>query len=231
MLVVVGAVVAAGTAAVAVLVPWLPEQASVQRERMDPLFWLVTWISVAIFALVAAVIVYAAVRFRARPDDDSDGVPIHGHTGLEVVWTAIPALLVLVIAVFSSVVLYRNERVSDDALNVRVTTQQFAWTFEYPDGTASGRLGLPVGRDVVLELRSRDVIHSFWVPEFGQKQDAVPGIRTRLVITPTRVGTFPVICAELCGLGHALMRSFAIVMEPDEFEAWLEEQAERTAAP
>jgi cytochrome c oxidase subunit II len=226
MLVLIGAIAAAITAGVAVLVPWLPDQVSVQRERIDVLFWLTTWISVGIWALVVAVIVYSVVKFRARPDDDSDGAPIHGHTGLEIVWTAVPTLLVVVIGVASAVVLWRNDRAADDALNVRVTSQQFAWTFEYPDGTVSGRLGLPVNRDVVLDLGSRDVIHSFWVPEFGQKQDAVPGIRTQLVITPTRVGTFPVICTELCGAGHALMRSTALVMEQDEFEAWLEDEAE-----
>jgi cytochrome c oxidase subunit II len=226
MLVLIGAIAAAITAGVAVLVPWLPDQVSVQRERIDVLFWLTTWISVGIWALVVAVIVYSVVKFRARPDDDSDGAPIHGHTGLEIVWTAVPTLLVVVIGVASAVVLWRNDRAADDALNVLVTSQQFAWTFEYPDGTVSGRLGLPVNRDVVLDLGSRDVIHSFWVPEFGQKQDAVPGIRTQLVITPTRVGTFPVICTELCGAGHALMRSTALVMEQDEFEAWLEDEAE-----
>jgi len=230
MLVVIGAVVGLLTAGVAVLIDWLPEQSSVQRERIDLVFWVTTWISVAIFALVSAIIVYAVVKFRARPDDDSDGAPIHGHTGLEIVWTAVPTVLVVIIGVLSAVVLWRNDRAAEDALTVRVTGQQFAWTFEYPDGTTSGRLGLPVDRDVVLDLGAREVIHSFWVPEFGQKQDAVPGIRTRLVITPTKVGTYPVICTELCGAGHALMRSFAIVMEQDEFEAWLEDEAERTAS-
>jgi cytochrome c oxidase subunit II len=227
MLVLIGAIVGALTAGVAVLVDWLPEQASVQREGIDLLFWLTTWISVGIWALVAAVIVYAVVKFRVRPDDDSDGAPIHGHTGLEIVWTAVPAVLVVIIGVASAVVLWRNDRAADDALVVRVTAQQFAWTFEYPDGTTSGTLGLPVDRDVLLDLGAREVIHSFWVAEFGQKQDAVPGIRTRLVITPKRIGSFPVICTELCGAGHALMRSTALVMEEDEFDAWLEDQAER----
>jgi len=229
MLVLIGAVVGVLTAVVAAFVPWLPEQASVQRERIDFVFWLTTWICVGIFALVSAVLIYSVVKFRARPDDDSDGAPIHGHTGLEIVWTAIPTVLVVVIGVASAIVLWQNDRAAGDALVVRVTGQQFAWTFEYPDGTTSGRLGLPVNRDVVLDLGAREVIHSFWVAEFGQKQDAVPGIRTRLVITPKKVGTYDVICTELCGPGHALMRSFAVVMEPDDFESWLEDEAERQA--
>ncbi len=224
MLVLIGAIVGAITAAVAAFVPWLPEQASVQRERIDFLFWLTTWIAVGIWALVAAVILYAVFKFRARPDDDSDGPPIHGHTGLEIVWTAVPTVLVVVIGVASAVVLWRNDRAAADALVVRVTGQQFAWTFEYPDGTTSGTLGLPVGRDVVLDLGAREVIHSFWVAEFGQKQDAVPGIRTRVVITPTRRGTFPVICTELCGLGHAAMRARAVVVSSEGFEQWVAEQ-------
>jgi cytochrome c oxidase subunit II len=229
MLVVIGVVVGALTAAVAVFVDWLPDQASVQRERIDFVFWMTTWISVGIFALVTAILLYAVVKFRAPPDDDSDGPPIHGNTGLEIVWTAIPAILVIAIGVASAVVLWRNERVADDALVVRVTAQQFAWTFEYEDGPTTGRLGLPVNRDVVLRMNARDVIHSFWVPEFGQKQDTVPGMATQLVITPKKVGTYPVICTELCGLGHALMRTFAIVMEPEEFDAWLADEAERGA--
>ena len=225
MLVVIGAVVATITTAVAVLIPWLPEQASVQRERIDAVFWLTTWICVGIFALVAAVIIYCIVKFRVRPDDDTDGAPIHGHTGLEIVWTAIPFLLVIVIGIASAVALWRNDRAADDALVVRVNAQQFTWTFEYPDGTVAGTLGLPVGQDVVLEVGARDVLHSFWVAEFGQKQDAVPGLRTRLVITPTKTGRFPVICTELCGAGHALMRSAAVVMQPEEFRTWLREEA------
>jgi cytochrome c oxidase subunit 2 len=229
MLVAIGTIVGGVTAGVAVFVDWLPEQASVQRERIDLIFWLTTWISVAIFALVAAVIIYCVVKFRARPDDDTDGAPIHGHTGLEVVWTAVPAFLVIVIGVASAVVLWQNERTSGDVLTVRVTGQQFAWTFEYPDGTTTGRLALPVGRDVVLDMTARDVLHSFWVSEFGQKQDVVPGIRTRLVVTPKKTGTFHVVCTELCGSGHALMRTFTDVMEPEEFDTWLEEQAESQA--
>ena len=88
-----------------------------------------------------------------------------------------------------------------------MTAQQFAWTFEYPNGVKSGTLRMPVDRSTVLSMHSRDVIHSFWVPQFGQKKDVVPGIETRLVITPTETGKFPVICTELCGLGHALMRA------------------------
>ena len=235
-LVLLGMLFGAGAAAVALLVPWLPDSASKQADRIDFVFWFVTVICIAIFALVAAVIVYSLVKFRAGPEDDSDGPPIHGHTGLEIAWTAVPAALVTAIAIVSAVVLAQNGRFPSasasgqrdpmKSLVVDVTAQQFAWLFKYPGygNATSSTLRLPLRTPVQLRLRALDVIHSFWVPEFGQKQDAVPGLITKLVITPTRLGTFPVICTELCGLGHALMRSEAIVMSTQGFSAWAKQQ-------
>ena len=217
------ALVAAGAAMTLALVPgWLPTPASREAGRIDFVFWFVTVICVAIFAIVAAVIVYSLLKFRVRPDDDSDGPPIHGHTGLEILWTAVPTVLVVAIAVVSAVVLAQNGDAGSNPLRVNVTAQQFAWSFSYPGsgGATSPVLRLPLDRKVKLYLQAKDVIHSFWVPEFGQKQDAVPGITTTLVITPDRLGTFPVVCTELCGLGHAVMRTQAIVMRPAAFERW-----------
>ena len=218
---------------VAVLIPWLPPVASKQRDRIDFVFWFTTAIAIGVFALVAAVIAYSLLKFRVRPDDDSDGPPIHGNTTIEIVWTAVPAVLVAAISVVSSVVLVKNEQVPKDHLNVNVTARQFAWTFSYPDegDLTSAQLRLPLNRTVKLHLRALDVIHSFWVPEFGQKQDAVPGQDTSLVITPTKIGTYPVICTELCGLGHALMRTSAIVMKPAAYRAWINEQKNAAQAP
>jgi cytochrome c oxidase subunit II len=230
MLILIGVAAAAATALIAILVPWLPTSASEERDGIDLVFWVTTAICIGIFSVVAAVSIYAGIKFRVRADDDSDGPPIHGHTGLEIVWTAVPAILVTVIAVLSAIVLAQNGRTSGEVLRVNVTAQQFAWSFEYPDARViSGNLVIPVGRSTKLELRTRDVIHSFWVPEFGQKQDAVRGLTTRLVITPTRIGEYPVICTELCGLGHSLMRSRAIVLSERDFRAWLSEQRGRPA--
>jgi cytochrome c oxidase subunit 2 len=252
-LVVLGVLFGAGAAAVALLIPWLPDPASEQADRIDFVFWFVTAICIAIFALVAAVIVYAVFNFRARPDDDEDGPPIHGNTGLEIVWTAVPAALVTAISIVSAVVLAKNEQLpstpsasaarsaqkstvnglckskGSDSLKplvVCVTAQQFTWLFKYPDygNATSSTLRLPIHTTVQLQLQALDVIHSFWVPQFGQKQDAVPGLLTKLVITPKRLGTYPVICTELCGLGHALMRSEAIVMSEDKFVSWTKSQ-------
>ena len=222
----VGLAAAAVAVAVALLVPWLPTPASTQADRIDFVFWFVTAISIAIFALVSGVIVYAVVRFRARPDDDSDGAPIHGNTGLEIAWTAVPAALVTAIAVVSAVALAENDHLPKHHIRVNVTAQQFAWSFSYPKykGLTVSTLHLPIHEAVELKMQSKDVIHSFWVPQFSQKQDVVPGITTRLVITPKRLGTYPVVCTELCGEGHAIMRTEAVVQTPTAFAAWVKAQ-------
>jgi len=224
-LVAMGAVFGAIASAVALLVPWLPDSAGKEADRIDFVFWFTTWISIAVFATVAAVLAYSILKFRARPDDDEDGPPIHGHTTLEIVWTAVPAVLVTAIAIVSAIVLAENGKAGTNPLRVNVTAQQFAWTFEYANGATTGRLVLPENRKTELRITSKDVIHSFWVPQLGQKQDAVPGQVNKLVVTPTRLGTFPVVCTELCGLGHAVMRSQVTIMRQGDFDAWLQQQA------
>jgi cytochrome c oxidase subunit II len=225
--------IAGGVATAVALVPtWLPKDASREAGRIDFVFWFVIAICIAIFALVAAVMIYAIIRFRARPDDHEDGPPIHGHTGLEITWTAIPFVLVTAIAIVSAIVLSRNDAEAGNTLRVNVTAQQFIWTFGYPDANnaTSPVLRLPEGRSIELDMRSLDVIHAFFVPEFRTNEDIVPGLVTHVHITPTRVGTFPLICNELCGLGHALMRTQAIVMKPAAFDAWVAQQ-KKTAVP
>jgi cytochrome c oxidase subunit II len=232
-LAVVAAIVAAATTVIAVAIPWLPPSAAEQRDRIDFTFWLATGICIFIFAVVVSVILFSLLKFRARADDDTDGPPIHGHTGLEIAWTAVPALLVTTIAIAASIVLTKNSNAGSNPLRVNVTAQQFAWQFEYANGPAEGTtvttLRLPLDRTVELSMRSKDVIHSFWVPEFGQKMDVLPWVDefphpTTLPITPTKVGTFPIICTELCGLGHSLMRSRVVVMRAGEFARWARSQ-------
>jgi cytochrome c oxidase subunit II len=213
---------------VAYFIPWLPDAASVEAGNIDATYWFVAIICAIIFALVAGVSIYAGWRFRAAPDDEEDGSPIHGHTGLEITWTAIPTALVTAMAVFSGVQLAAAEDIPDKHRTIHVTAQQFAWSFTYEDlDRTTGELVLKEGEPVELLLTAKDVIHSFWVPEFRMKQDAVPGVETRTVITPTKPGTYEVICTELCGLGHAFMRAQARVLPAAEYERWLagEEQA------
>ena len=211
---------------VAVLIPWLPEPASEEMDRIVFTYWFATIICIGIFALVAAVIVYAVWTFRVQPDDDTDGPPIHGHTGLEIAWTVVPAILVIAIGVVSAVVLSQNADAGRDPLKVRVFAQQFAWRFVYEDDVRSNELVLPVDRGVEFTMVSADVIHSLWIPQMGQKQDVVPGITTEIVITPTRTGRFTLICTELCGLGHSTMRAPVRVLSQANFAAWLEQQAQ-----
>ena len=195
-------------------------------KRIEDVYWFATIICIGIFALVMSVLIYSVMTFRAAPEDESDGPSIHGHTGLEIVWTVVPAILVIAIGVVSAVVLSQNGDKGSNPMTIKVFAQQFSWRFEYPDskGVKSYELMMPINRNITFELQSADVIHSFWIPAMGQKQDVVPGIDTSIVITPTRVGRFPLICTELCGLGHATMRSPATVVSQADFDKWVEEQ-------
>jgi len=226
---VIGVLAGLATAAVAYFIPWLPDQGAKEAVQIDNVYWLATIICIVIFGIVAGVSVYSVFKFRVRPDDEEDGAPIHGHTGLEMFWTAVPTVLVTAISVYSGIVLVGNEKVQKDHGVVQVSAQQFAWSFTYPEeGITTGELVVPIGRQVELKMTSKDVIHAFWVPEWRLKQDVVPGITTRLLVTPTKLGTYAVICTELCGLGHAAMRARARVVEPAEYAQWVREvKAER----
>src|ERR687888_1032687 len=156
------------TTAVAGVPKWLPPSAAGQADRIDFVFWYVTIICIVIYAIVVAALLYSSWKFRVGPDDDSDGPPIHGHTGAEIAWTAIPFVLVTSMAIVCAIVLARNDATGKDPLRIDVTAQQFAWTFKYPDqkNLTSTVLRLPVNRTARFTLQALDVIHSFWVPEF-----------------------------------------------------------------
>jgi cytochrome c oxidase subunit 2 len=224
-LVAIGVVIAGALTLVAVLFKWLPTSASEEFDRIQAIYWFVTVISIVIFSLVTAVVVFSVWKWRVPADDDRDGPPIHGHTGIEILWTAVPAVIVTAIGIVSAVVLARNADVGDRPIEVKAIGQQFTWKFVYPgyNDLQTGELVLPIGRSARFTMTAVDVIHSFWVPNFGQKMDAVPGIETEIVVTPKRTGDFTVVCTELCGLGHATMRAKARVVSEKEFEAWVEE--------
>jgi len=211
---------------VAVLIQWLPTSASKQMDRIEFVYWFATAISIGIFSLVMAVLIYSVITFRSPPDDESDGPSIHGHSGLEILWTVVPAILVIAVGVLSAVVLSQNGRAGTNPLTIKVIGQQFTFRFVYPDngGIRSGELVLPVDRNITFKLSSLDVIHSFWVPAMGQQEDMVPGLDTSIVVTPTRTGIFPLICTELCGLGHATMRAQVRVLSQPDFAAWVKQQ-------
>jgi cytochrome c oxidase subunit II len=230
-LVAIGVVIGVALTLVAVLLKWLPESASQEFDRIQAIYWFVTIISIVIFSLVTAVVLFSVWKWRVPEDDDADGPPIHGHTGLEIVWTAVPAVLVTAIGIVSAIVLARNADTGASPLEVQAIGQQFAWKFAYSDfedadgkPVTTGELVLPVDQEARFTMTAVDVIHSFWVPNFGQKMDAVPGIETEIMVTPDRMGDFAVVCTELCGLGHATMRARARVVSEQEFNAWIEER-------
>lgn len=230
-LVVLHLIIGAITAAVIWGIDWWPDQAAVQAERTDSLMWFLVISSGVIFTGVTSFLVYAIWRFRADPDDESDGPPNHGNTKLEIAWTIGPVVLLAVMAVWSSIATTRNEELKADREIIEVRAWQFAWEFTYRDaGFTTGDLVLPKDRQVELQMRSSDVIHDLWVPEFRVKMDVVPGITTKLIIDPTREGTYPLICAELCGAGHGIMRSRAIVKSQADFDAWKQDSAAKARA-
>ncbi len=200
----------------------LPVVASIEGEVADRLFSYQMYVISFLFALVAVFMVYSAVVFRRRSGDDGDGLYVRGNTTLEVTWTVIPVGVVLYFAVLSTEYLLDVTSPPEDPVVVNVTGSQWSWRFEYPAAdVTSPELVLPVDRPAMLRITATDVIHSFWVPEFRLKQDAVPGLVRNLRITPNRLGEYKVRCAEICGAGHAFMVADARVVPAADFEAWL----------
>jgi cytochrome c oxidase subunit 2 len=214
------------------VIRWFPPQASEQAKNTDRLYHVLVIASIPIFVLVVTVIVYCVWQFHMRAGQElEDGPPIHGNTRLEVFWTAIPAVLVIGLVAYSFVVLHDNEKQPPGKeIQVVVTGQQFFWSYEYPSSVTGGAplrsysLYLPKGESVYFNLRSKDVIHAFWIPAFRLQEDVVPGITTHYRATPIRLGTYPVVCNLLCGVGHSLMRSAVHIVPPAQFQAWIKSQ-------
>jgi cytochrome c oxidase subunit 2 len=214
------------------VIHWFPVAASTQAHNTDRLYHVLVIASIPIFVLVTSVILYCVWQFRMRPGEElKDGPPIHGNTRLEVFWTAIPTVLLLGLVGYSFVVLHENEKKPAREIQVEVTGQQFAWSYQYPRSVTGGaplntyQLYVPEGESVEFNIRSRDVIHAFWIPAFRIQEDAVPGITTHWRATPDRLGSYPVVCNLLCGPGHSLMRSTIHVVPQARFRAWLASQA------
>jgi cytochrome c oxidase subunit 2 len=212
--------------AIALAIDWFPAAATTKSHEIDTLYDVLLIVSVPVFVLVMTVVIYSVIRFRARPGDMSDGAPIHGNTRLEVVWVAVPTIIVSVLAAYAWIVLNDVEAKQPKELRVRVIAQQFAWHFQYLDegNKTTDTLYLPKDRPVKFDVVTRDVIHSFWVPSFRLKTDTVPGLTTHIRVTPDKLGNFDVVCTELCGLGHSTMRQTAHVVSPAAFDAWIAKQ-------
>lgn len=234
VMIVIGLIATIGGIALGLAIDWFPVQGSVQADKIDNLWDVLIIVSVPIFVIVTCVVLYSVYRFRQRPGEESlDGPPIHGSTRLEVVWTAIPAIIIAGLVIYAWGVLRDIEQAPAKGtreMQVVVNGIQFAWTFEYPGLGAGGKpirseqLFVPQGESIRFLVKSVDVIHDFWVPAWRMKVDAVPGITTSYRVTPTKLGAYPVVCAELCGLGHAFMRQTAHVLPKAEFAAWVLKQ-------
>ncbi|WP_036891713.1 MULTISPECIES: cytochrome c oxidase subunit II [Prochlorococcus] len=232
----------------------LPVVASSNAPIYDELFRVLFVIGIILFVGMTALVIYSLITFRKRPGQTSDGIAIEDNLPLEIFWTAVPAIVVLFVGLYSYDIyermggmqlasnnshdhslMMKDERIwggigtaqeenPEGALspvNVEVTAMQFAFLFNYPKGEIiSGELHVPAGRPVSMKMDSKDVIHAFWVPEFRLKQDIIPGQPTILNFTPTKIGRYPIICAELCGPYHGGMRSTVVVEEPEEYESW-----------
>jgi cytochrome c oxidase subunit II len=209
--------------AISLSIHWFPTQGDTAAHKIDTLYDVLLICSVPVFVLVMTIAIYSVLKFRAKPGDMGDGAPIHGNTRLEIAWVTIPFLMVTGLAVYGWIVLTDIEAKKPNELRVDVRGQQFAWRFTYPDqgGVKSNQLVLPKDRPVDFHITTNDVIHSFWVPQFRLKSDAVPGLTTKIRLTPDRLGRYDVVCAELCGIGHATMRQRVRVVRPDEFRSWL----------
>ncbi len=248
----------------------LPIDASANAPVYDALFRVLFSIGTILFLGIVGLVLFSLVRFRRRPGDHIDGQAIEGNLLLEIVWTAIPAIVVLFVGIYSYDIYERMGGMSTlndhgamhrmgpmetmeasvgagpgagepaarvwggigtgagevNVLPVEVTAMQFAFIFHYPDGDiTSGELHVPNGRPVELRMKANDVIHAFWVPQFRLKQDVIPGQPTVLTFTPTRAGSYPIVCAELCGPYHGGMRSTVVVHEADAFDAWVEKNS------
>lgn len=211
---------------VAINVDVMPVAASSRALLVDDLARILFGLATVVFIIVQGALIYAVVRFRKRKGDNSDAIQYRGNNTLELIWTVIPAILVTFIGIYSFRVLSEIEVHSDDEMVVEVIGQQFIWQFRYPSyDVRTQELHLPVGQQVRFEITTLDVIHSFWVPAFRAKRDATPGQVSELVITPTELGTYPIRCAELCGVGHSVMNSLVTVESEEDFLKWIAEQS------
>jgi cytochrome c oxidase subunit 2 len=200
----------------------LPTSASAQATPIDWLWDIQMIVLSFLFSLIVVPMFYSLIVFRRRKGETGDGKHFEGNYKLEVAWTILPLFAVLTMAYLGAENLAEVRRADPDAVTINVTGRQWSWSFEYPEyGVISDELHLPVGKQVLLQMTSTDVIHSFWVPEFRVKQDLVPGRITELRITPTVTGSYKVSCAELCGTSHAYMVNSVFVEEQDGFDTWM----------
>lgn len=204
----------------------LPDAASAEAVPIDTMFNVHFWLIAFLFSLIMVFMLYSVVIFRRKEGDEEPGPHVHGHTGLEILWTVIPVIVVLGFGYWGVTVLNALTEEKPNEMTIKVYGQQWSWQFEYPEqeNITSAKLVLPVDQPIVFDMVSRDVLHSFWIPEFRVKQDLVPDTTTYLRITPTEEGDYTLRCAEICGFDHSGMLAEVQVVSANEFDAWVEER-------
>jgi len=214
------------------MMQWLPEDVSTFGQEIDSLFYLIYYITAVTFILVTVLMVVFLIKYRDQ--GGRRATYSHGNTTLEIIWTIIPAVILIVLAFMSASTWAKIKRhVPDTDFEIGVTAKQFNWEISYPgpdgklgtddDFTQDNDVHVPVNKTVVIHLKSKDVIHSFFVPNLRYKQDAVPGHDIPIWFKATKPGKYEVPCAELCGFGHSGMRGWLYVHTPEEYEAWARE--------
>lgn len=204
---------------------WMGTLIDDRMRAIDDIYKALVVISIPFFMIIVGMIGVILVRDRAKPDEDptKDGPSYHGSTKIEIVWTVIPAIVVISLGLYAWHVLDKVEAAQPDSMTVKVVGQQFAWNYQYPEQNikTGGDLVVPVDRPLYFEMTSADVIHSFWVPAARVKRDVADGYITRIRFRPEKIGSYPIVCAELCGIGHATMRSTLRVVSKEDFAKWV----------
>jgi len=206
-----------------------PDPETDSGEAISDLYWAVVAVCAVVFVAVESALVLFVIRFRRRrgTPEDAEGPQIHGNTRIEIIWTIIPSLILVAIAVFTFTRIPSVEAKGSDEVRIRVEAHQFYWQYVYPNGAISlDELRVPVGRTVALELITHDVNHSWWVPALTGKLDAIAGRTNVLHFKPKRTGTWEGQCAEFCGIQHAVMYTSVTVMEQAAYNSWVEQQAQ-----
>jgi cytochrome c oxidase subunit 2 len=202
----------------------LPLQGSTEALVIDGLIDSHLVVIAFLFSLVVVFMLYALVVFRKRAGDESEGEHFEGNSILEIVWTVAPLIIVVVFSFYGINALAQVTHGEPNEEQVTAVGQQWAWIFQYPNGIVSPELVLPVNKRVHVTLQSKDVLHSFWIPEMRVKQDLVPGTDTNIRFTPIVTGDFKVRCAELCGLSHWNMLAPVHIMTQEDYDKWVNDQ-------
>jgi cytochrome c oxidase subunit 2 len=204
---------------------WMGPLIAAGNGRIDTVYRALLIASIPFFVIIVMMLGFILIEFRAKPDepDDKDGAPFHGSTKIEIVWTVIPTIVVMALGLYAWTVLDKVEAAQPNSMTIKVIGQQFAWNYQYPEQgiKTSGDLVVPNNKPLYFEMTSADVIHSFYIPAARVKRDVADGFVTRVRFTPDKLGTYPIVCTELCGIGHATMRSTLRVVTPAQFDAWV----------